>query len=163
MNPTIKSITDSLRYRAIPDFIGTSILIQKLEDVEAVVTDLLSPSLPVGAMRNSMQHVSGVLAKYNMMDLTFDAPQIEIGDSDIQGLNLLKQLGFVPGSRCFLGYLAKELEEEQTVIRVFLRGEQDIPFTRNSVAESHLPQRFVVRDICITNAPGVWFYRHFYM
>jgi hypothetical protein len=167
-----------LRYRPLP-LIGQRLRIDSLDAVEPALRALVSPWIAAGAPWGGCDVVGG-LAKYGLIDRSFDAPPALLEDpSTLVGIAALRANGM--GLRAepdpdpeiaaaeaemnadFLRDLADKLGS--CVLKVFL--DDDVDGARRprrlSLLPEYFPRVFTVTDACVTNADGIWMGKHFYL
>ena len=192
MNALLKKVARELRYLSLSDIIGSRVIINSIETIQADSLHALAPSLPATAVLEEPEQrfLIGSLLKYGLMDLTFAIPEPSPTVIDAAGIPLLKELGFViepeprPSVRAegdvwnddptCLAELAEDLNAQRLVIRLFLELSQDAAglawlddsahlFEPFMLPTDYFPRTFTVSDACITNAGFVWFHKHFYL
>jgi hypothetical protein len=125
----------------------------------------------------------GAVAKHGILDLRFTAPADMLAGDVLTGVPLLRELGFLPGGEAgpqtrvcddptCLEMLKEDLDEGRAWLLLFLEGGRRGDDARTDGADGHvsfrvpggyLPRPFRVVDACVTNASGVWLWKHFYM
>jgi hypothetical protein len=174
-----------LRYRALP-IIGEPVVIDALADVESVLRQLVAPWIG-GDARWEGNHVELGLAKYGILDQWCTADPHQLSGS-MSGIAALRANGFAYGepdpdpaieaeSRAFAASCLVDLESELggCVLKVFLKDgfSDELRFEHNrrryaarlepELLPNYFPRPFTVADACITNAPGIWLGKHFYL
>ena len=170
--------------------IGTEVTIDSLESIHDRIAALAErhggfvlerPDDPA-AMNGRLV---GALRKYGLID--FAVPyEATIESTRAENVQRLRDFGFAPRlteeeredlsdgdeEDCVLGYLAEGISEDATWLKLFLRSvAQEFVASRPEQARGAayrdevvpVPMRFRVVDACLTNAPSIWFHRHFYM
>lgn len=106
-----------------------------------------------------------LLGEYGFLDTGF--PDAEIGDTD-------------PDDPTCLTELQQEIEKGETVLRLFLNDNKGDYFKRlrqsgeaealingsktfEQILTQYWPSTFIISDACLTNAPFIWFNKHFYL
>lgn len=165
-----------LRYRELP-IIGHRLVIESLDAVEHVLRQLATPWLRRDGVWDGCDVVAG-LAKYGLLDrwCYVDPRELEGG---LRGIPALRASGFARGepdpdpaieaeSRAFAEACLVDLAEDlgPCMLKLFL--DDELPGTVRAPTPGELPpgyfpRPFIVTDACITNAPGIWFGRHFYL
>jgi hypothetical protein len=170
----IKWLAQHLRYKALPEFIGLEIQINKLSTIDIEMRHALAARLPESAsyLAPPPDEAEEALAKHSIIDISYTvSPEMLDQDFD-SGHELLTWLGFVMDSaeeRAFelvsqlvgdklddatdLLLLKEELEAGDTYLRLFLRDDQ---------SSGTLLRAFVIEDACIANAQSIWLHRHYY-
>src|SRR5262249_12010446 len=142
----------------------------------------LGPDLPKGCrlVGPEPRIREEAVAKYGILDLSFTAPGDMLAGKVSNGVPVLRELGYLPGSaegpqsrvyddQTGLEVLKEYLAEGRTWLRLFLEGgkpgnelEPDGAFSIR-VPAGYLPRQFRVVDACVTNARCVWLWKHFYL
>jgi hypothetical protein len=174
-----------LRYRPMPALVGKTVGASSVADVERALGALVAPWVPDAAFAGE-ERVELTLVKYGLVDVDFAAPAALLADAaTLRGLPALRACGMLPkrgerwdaeeaevGLAC-LSTLADGLGP--AVLKLYL--EDDLPErgrtwwiaayeqTRRmpSLPEGYFPRTFTVLDACVTNAPGIWLAKHFYL
>jgi hypothetical protein len=183
----LKDVARQLRYRDLPGLTGSSVLIKSADKVEADIKAALSHELQFEThlIGPEQKYISGAMAKYGLLDLTFSAPgSLQRGEYE-SGIHLLKRLGFLPEGEqaealselshvlgekeddptCLLE-LYEDISLDQTLLRLFLESDRIPgmgPHIPGKLPDDYLPRIFKVTDACVTNAEFVWFHKHFYL
>jgi hypothetical protein len=174
----VRSVARQLRYRPLGRLVGRVVEVHDLDRIEDAVRLDLGPDLPRGCRLAGPEprFREGAVAKYGILDLSFTAPADMLAGHVSSGVPLLRELGFLPGGETgpqarvwddptCLEMLDGYLAEDRTWLLVFLeggrpdRGSGDAPLR---VPAGYLPRGFRVADACVTNAQGVWLWKHFY-
>jgi hypothetical protein len=144
-----------------------------LDDVLRVVKELIP--ITVTTKGPDLHYREGAIAKYGILDVTFG-----IGSTSLEirrpGLGILRSLALVDGGTesadvtdGFLGDLISESEAGTLYLKVFLETEARLSARdaldrlRQGMSPGFWPNRFVVKDACLTGAPSIWLAKHFYM
>lgn len=180
-----------LRYRALPELVGCRIAVASLDAIGPALRALVAPWLPPDARWHPNKYLAVALAKYGIVDTSFDAPAALLDHPATQiGVPVLRAHGMVPkrgergddlgsgldgldGRQC-LEQLVEELDERRCALKLFLEDERPAEL-HNSVVISaaregrplalprdYFPRELAVTDACVTNAPFIWFNTHFY-
>ena len=77
MNALLRKVARELRYLALSDIIGSRVIINSIETIQADSLHALAPSLPATAVLEEPEQrfLIGSLLKYGLMDLTFAIPE----------------------------------------------------------------------------------------
>ena len=172
----VKEVARRLRYRLLGHLVGRVIEVTDLDRIEDAVRIALGPDLPVSCrlVGPEPRFREGVVAKYGILDIRFTAPNNMLASDVSAGVPLLRELGYLPGGEAgpqnrvcddptCLEMLQEELDEGQTWLRLFLEGGRPGGHVSLRVPEGYLPRAFRVTDACVTNASGVWLWKHFYL
>jgi hypothetical protein len=123
------------------------------------------------------------VAKYGYLDVRFIAPDEVLAGEPGGGTSLLRELGYLPAGDAetpagvcddpiCLEMLRENLDEGRTWVRLLLEGGRPGPESRFAGPDGHvsyrvpkgyLPRPFRIADACVTNAAGVWLWKHFYL
>ncbi len=179
--PSVKTLARTLRYRGLPELIGKIVKINAPTTVEADVLTASGDWLPeqTRLIGPPEKYIERAMAKYGILDLTFSGQDTLLETQFESGIPLLKKLNFVIGPErakemavemetddpTCLTELAEEIEQKQTVIRIFLQAEQiqgKGPHCLGHLQPDYLPRDFTIADACVTNSGFVWFHKHFY-
>ncbi|SRR5579884_3310892 len=174
----VRAVARGLRYRSLPHLIGRAVELRNLGHVEEAVRAALGPDLPAGyhLAGPELRFREGAVAKYGILDLEFSAPPEALAGEMCSGVTLLRELGFLPGGgvgpshrvcddpTC-LEMLHDDLEGGRVWLLLSLEGGRPGPVVQvpPRVPAGYLPQPFRVADACLTNARGVWLWKHFYL
>ncbi len=177
----------TLLYRPLPELIGRELLISGLNNLEAEVAQELLHALPTSHGPDRYTALFGlswceaVLAKYNILDLTYRAPdELLTAGYYPSGAYLYRELGLIgtdeegPGAEydadeCKRLLKAIAGESSLVFLRLFLEAVNrpaERPYQhggRLTIPAGYLPRRFVVTDAGLSNYEHVWSERHFYM
>jgi len=179
----VKALAQSLRYRELPDLMGKTVHIQHIGTIEANVRSSLGSALPSDCRLIAPEpRIAWVTVRSHLiLDLTFQAPKYLLDTQYESGRSLLKKLNFLPDTDEDtlnqwipealdlerLLTLKKELENGETVIRLFLQAQLPSIFTSGVCVDPlpsyPLPCDFIIHDACATNSAFVWFHKHFYV
>jgi hypothetical protein len=182
----VRDVARGLRYRTLDSLVGRSIEVGAIDTVEDAIVAGLGGGLPQGCrLAGPELHYRVVaVAKCGILDLRFTAPrELLLGDGVRTGVPLLRELGYLPDemggapSRVGDDPLCLEMLEEDvnagaTWLLLFLKGGHPGDAARVEDAEGHvsfrvpegyLPRPFRIVDACVTNAAGVWLWKHFYV
>jgi hypothetical protein len=178
---TLLRLGRELRYQPLP-IIGQHVVIETLDAVEHVLRQLATPWLTRESRWDGCDILGG-LAKYGLLDrwCNVDARHL---DGAMPGIPALRANGFTRGepdpdpqieadTRALETECLAQLEADlgPCVLKLFLNDHipMDVRFRgRQAMLERELPpgyfpRPFTVTDACITNAPGIWFGKHFYL
>jgi hypothetical protein len=160
-----------------------------LSEIEAPIRDVL-PNIEFKVSGEVTALLT--IVKYGLLDLTFDTTGGLLDESDRPRLSILSEFGFVGSAEendevCeFFGNdptclesLREDLKAERTTLRLFLEEEPRRDLAKhmvrlaenggltedfiNAFLVSYFPKDFVIADACMTNAPFIWFHKHFWM
>jgi hypothetical protein len=177
----VRGVAKGLRYRALKHLVGRAVEVRDLDGVEEAVRLALGPDLPDGCRLAGEPHGrEGTVAKYGILHLRFSAPDHVLAGEARTGVQLLRELGYLPaeearGRVCddptCLELLREDLDERRTWLMLLLEGGRPGVEARVEgagrvsfrVPEGYLPRPFVVADACVTNASGVWLWKHLYL
>lgn len=93
-------------------------------------------------------------------------------EANLEEADELENLNF---SRTFLEMLVEDLDTDSTFCRMRIESRSRQTFAERFEAQrqnqgmipklpdSFFPHLFLIRDACLTNAKGVWFYKYFYL
>lgn len=182
---TLLHLGRELRYRELP-IIGQRVVIETLDDVEHVLRQLATPWITREARWDGCDVELG-LAKYGLLDRWCNVEPRHL-DGSMSGLHALRRNGFTDpepdpdpevqaevrewAASC-LRELASDLDS--CVLKLFLNDglSHELRFQHNQqryaarlppeLLPNYCPRPFVVTDACITNAPGIWLGKHFYL
>lgn len=179
-------IARGLRYHSLPELPGQTLRISSVEAAPAEILSAFSAKLPAGCDHPTPgpeQHAL-TLAKYDLLDLTFEvAGEIPAGDAE-NGMRLLRSLGFIPAQefrKAYASYAAlleldaedptcladldEDLQQGRSLLRLLLRTDRPAyeGRTRLELPAGYFPCAFIVIDACLTNAQIVWLWKHFYL
>jgi hypothetical protein len=193
----LKDVARKLRYRVLSEFIGQEVEIHSLETIEADIRRAYGELWPEKCTLIDKSVSPLAITKYGILDLRFLVADNKLVSDYQTGIPLLKDLAFVvplekeeelKESARVLGdkfaddptclkELAEDLAKEQTLLKLFFRGEagvaiylaQDLPIEEKvkymespTLPPGYFPQVFTATDACFTNADFVWFHKHFY-
>lgn len=137
MNSVLRDVARRLRYRPLPDVVGHTLTIRSLTNAISEIEHNLASLLPGLQFGQAIENnTAGSIAKYGIIDLTFNVQAIDWDRRDAPGIPLLLELGFVispseipddekltidpdEDPTC-LEALRKEINENQNVLRVFI-------------------------------------------
>jgi hypothetical protein len=181
----VRSVARGLRYRPLGHLVGRVVEVTHLDRVEDTVRLVLAPDLPDGCRLAGPElcYREGAVAKYGILDLRFTAPGDMLAGEVLSGVPLLRELGYLPGGEVgpqnrvcddptCLEMLKEDLDEGRVWLLLFLEGGRPGDDARVEGADGHvlfrvpdgyLPRPFKVIDACVTNASGVWLWKHFYL
>jgi hypothetical protein len=96
MNKLLRRTAQQLRYRPLPELIGSKVTIESAASVPNAVGAMLTNSfpLPVRFIKPEEHWITVALAKYRILDLTFAVENVEWQPDDIFGTSILKKFGF---------------------------------------------------------------------
>jgi hypothetical protein len=138
MNNLLRKVARELRYRPIPELIGTKVTIESASAVPCTVAEALTTLFPVPLRFIGPQEpwITVSLAKYCHLDLTFGVDGVEWRPHDDFGITTLKKLGFALHPRelsknerqhlteekdpTCLRELAEDINQGGAVLRLFL-------------------------------------------
>jgi hypothetical protein len=97
MNSVLRKVARGLRYRPLPELIGTKLTIENVSSVPLNVGAMLDRALPLSVRFSGPQGrwITVALAKYRILDLTFIVDEVEWQTGDKPGTSLLKEFGFI--------------------------------------------------------------------
>src|SRR6266849_3607096 len=97
MNSVLRKVARGLKYRPLPGLIGKRVTIQSANSVPANIGAMLDRSFPLPVRFSGPQEpwLTGALAKYRILDLTFALDALEWKPGDTAGISLLKEFGFI--------------------------------------------------------------------
>jgi hypothetical protein len=181
----VRNVARGLRCRPLQRLIVRAVMVRDLAAVEDAVRSALGPDLPEGCrlLGPEPHYREGAVAKYGVLDLRFSAGEGLFGEDARTGVPLLRELGFLPGGGegpshrvcddpLCLETLRDDISEGRTFLLMFLEGGRPGEGGRVAgpdgkaslrVPEGYLPHPFLVADACVTNASGVWLWKHFYL
>jgi hypothetical protein len=181
----VRDVARRLRYRPLGRLVGRIAEVRDLGQTEDAVRLALGPELPEGCRLAGPEpgFLLGAVAKYGVLDLHFTAPADLLSGDTSSGVTLLRELGYLPGGEAgpqnrvcddpiCLEMLQEDLDEGRTWLLLFLEGGRPGGDARVEGADGHvsfrmpegyLPRPFRVIDACVTNAGGVWLWKHFYL
>ncbi len=179
----VNALAQTLRYRELPDFVGKTVYIQNIGTIEADIRSSLG-----NAFHDDWRLIApepriawATVKSHFILDLTFQASKSLLDTQYESGRSLLKKLSFLPDTDEEtlnewipepldlerLLALKKELENGETVIRLFLQAQLPSIFTSGVCVDPlpsyPLPCDFIFHDACATNSAFVWFHKHFYV
>ncbi len=174
-----------LRYRELP-IVGQRVVIETLDDVGHVLRQLVAPWITCDAHWQGCDIELG-LAKYGLLDLWCNVDPGHL-DGAMSGVHALRSNGFVrsePDPDPAIAAQEREIADAcltelasdlgPCVLKLFLTDglPHDLRLQHNlgryaanlrqELLPGYFPRPFVVTDACITNAPGIWFSKHFYL
>jgi hypothetical protein len=93
----LRKVAGELKYRPLPELIGTKVTIESVSSVPLNVATMLDRalSLPVRFSGPQEHSITVALAKYRILDLTFIVDGFEWQPGDIPGIAILKEFGFI--------------------------------------------------------------------
>lgn len=184
----LREIYSTLKYSEIEEYIGLEVPL-RITDSEKILSEIQSlviEKFKVNIIGVKDNNVSGTIAKYGMLDITFEIKdKIEYGKNN--GIQTLKYNGWVDKENPdeykhegieFLQDLLDEVEEKKNYIKIFAVIEQhkkswlkEKSYLMKQILKdqkiSPLPedeiQIFKIEDMCYTNYSGIWLWKHFYM
>jgi hypothetical protein len=132
---------------------------------------------------------NGALAKYGLLDLSYDVSPNMAAQNACPGLSMLKELGIVSHSdawkelkdadpMAFLPEYLLEFDKHETILKLFLEEQPRRPFPSTKEGETLVawleqpnlipfpipfPRTMEITDACITNSDSVWLNKHFYI
>ena len=180
----IRQVARRLRYRTMDQLVGRTITLHSLRTVLADMQLRVDEFCPGSIFKGPDQPFrEGALAKYGLMDLSYDAPSEMAAAEPHRGLSLLKELGLVEhfddavtrpfdkdGERQYFAGLLDELDRNQTILRLFLKEHRESVVTPaerqqwlDQPSSMQFPKTMEIVDACITNLDSVWLTKHFYM
>ncbi len=181
----VRSVARGLRYCPLGHLVGRVVEVTDLERIEDAVRLALGPDLPDNSCLAGPEprFREGAVAKYGILDLRFTAPGDMLASDVPAGVPLLRELGYLAGGEAgpqnrvcddptCLEMLQQDLDEGRTWLLLFLEGGRPGDDARVAgpdgqvsfrVAGGYLPRPFKVIDACVTNASGVWLWKHFYL
>jgi hypothetical protein len=182
-----------LRYRELSYLIGQTIIIHSVDSIEADLQPMLSTVSATGcklAPTSNKSHsrerfFRTALAKYDLLDLEFIAPQTLLDTSFKGGIKLLEALNLIHRHRkdeppldefaaeeriedlnAVLTELNEDILQDSTILKVFLESSNHrtkiirLPL---ELPDDYFPRQFTVKDACVTNSGFVWISKHFYI
>jgi hypothetical protein len=181
----VRRVARGLRYRPWGHLVGRVVAVTDLGRIEEDIRLPLGPDLPAGCRLAGPEprFREGAVAKYGILDLRFTARDALLGGDALTGVSLLRGLGYLPGrgvrppfrvggDPTCLEMLQEDLAQGHTWLLLFLKGGRPDGDARSVAAggptplrvpEGYLPRPFTVIDACVTNASGVWLWKHFYL
>jgi hypothetical protein len=181
----VRSVAKGLRYRSLQRLIGRTVEVENIDSIEEAVHLALGPDFPAESrlVGPELHFREGAIAKYGILDLRFTASAAMLTDEVSTGVPLLRQLNYLPDGQaentCWIDHdptclemLQEDICSGQTWLRLFLEGGRpgDEARVKDSdghvsfrVPDSYLPRPFRIVDSCVTNAAGVWLWKHFYL
>jgi hypothetical protein len=182
---TLMRLGRELRYRELP-IIGQRVVVESLDDVEHVLRQLVTPWITRDARWDGCA-IEGGLAKYGILDRWCNAEERQL-DGCMSGIAALRANGFAPDepdpdpeveaeARAFAASCLIDLASDlgASVLKLFLHDglPHELRFEHNQdryaaklppeLLPNYFPRPFIVTDACITNAPGIWLGKHFYL
>ncbi len=170
MSPTatdIVRIARNLRYTSVRPLIGLKVTLQSNLDVPQNLHAHIQKKLEYELEFKGPSAVERELAlvKYSILDLTFLLNADVLDSTGGSNIDTLTDLGF-DGNLTELGSLKSEIRKHKAYLRLFLKStlmNDKERLTLRHLADDYFPHTFRIEDACITNAPSVWFFKHFYM
>jgi hypothetical protein len=97
MNVILRHVSQKLKYRALPNLVGTRITITNVASAPHEVADQLQEVLPTGFRFQGPEekYIKITIAKYGILDLSFTVAGISWSSEDSAGIALLEEMGFV--------------------------------------------------------------------
>jgi hypothetical protein len=97
MNSVLRKVARGLKYRPLPELIGTTVTIENVSSVPSIIGAMLDSalSLPVRFSGPQEPWITIALAKYRSLDLTFIVDEVKWQPADIPGIAILKEFGFI--------------------------------------------------------------------
>ncbi|MCB1043765.1 MAG: hypothetical protein KDC35_12545 [Acidobacteria bacterium] len=167
MNASITKLTKNLRYASFRPLIGLTTTIESLRSMPHDVTPHLEKRIRSSLTFDgpTLPECEMTLIKYGILDLRFKIDQETLDRTDEVTIDTLSSLGF---SREDLDdelrSLRSEIKKGKAYLRLFLRDASgSLPQTSFEIPETYFPHEFVIEDACLTNAPSVWVFKHFYL
>jgi hypothetical protein len=143
VNSVLRKVARGLKYRLLPELIGTKVTIESVRSVPFNVVAMLDRalldralSLPVRFSGPQEHSITVALAKYRILDLRFTVDGVEWQPKDTPGISLLKEFGFILKPNDILGrvrqsvlehddptcinFLDKDIGQDQTLLRLYL-------------------------------------------
>ncbi|MCW5821419.1 MAG: hypothetical protein KIT34_01370 [Cyanobacteria bacterium TGS_CYA1] len=174
----IKELVRNLIYKQIDDLIGLEIEVSSMATSSKEIQNKIEQ---YGYSLNYAENFEGGFLKYGILDLKFDLIETN-SPIEKQSVRFLKDMGFLVDKvdvndsifpDAGIGFLQDMLDETKTnklIFKIFLestdyRGIRDNP-KQNIMelnSEQYFPNKFVVRDACITNCTLIWLNKHFYL
>ena len=182
----VRRVARGLRYRSLGHLLGRVVEVSDLDQIEDAIRLSLGTDLPDDCRLSGpeLRFREGAVAKYGILDLRFTVPGDLLAGDVLSGVSLLRELGYLPEEPAgpqhpvcddpawCLEMLQDDLDKGLTWLRLFLEGGRpgegawvNGPGGQVSlrVPEGYLPRAFRVTDACVTNASGVWLWKHFYL
>jgi hypothetical protein len=180
----VRSIAERLRYRPLDRLVGRVVEIADLDRVEEAIGLTLGADMPEGCRLAGPEPGirEAAVCKYGILDLRFTAPDCVLAHpptsptGDRTGFPLLRELGYLPGGEVgpqerlcddpvCLEMLRDNLDQGQTWLMIYLEGGRPDEGARVGLRlpQGYLPRPFRIIDACVTNARGVWLWKHFYL
>lgn len=165
----LRHLTSRLRYASETSLIGLEIDIQSARTLPSDIRQaLVQWGLPIMRLRSPTPAERELsLVKYAVLDLTYILDPEALENTDPGSLNTLDELGFdVTGDENHWMVLGSEVKQCKAYLRLFLRASDTNQLARISsrrLPNEFFPQVFRIEDACLTNAPSVWLFKHFYM
>src|SRR5262249_51255220 len=137
----------------------------------------------LGGLRTSPQHMEATVEKFGMLDLTFEAvapiPACPRASAkllrDLELIDLRDEdsilLGLEDKWQRFLQDLVAESAKGQWIVKMLLQypnfyNTNDLtkaPHSMPRVNPITFPERFLIKDACLTNCDQVWLFKHFHV
>jgi len=179
------NVARNLRYRTLEQFIGEAVTIDDRMQIVPTVSSFVAQFVDDCTFAGPQQRfLDGQVAKYDLLDLNFNAPATMLDADSRTGLPLLRELGFIDGdmqtlseeldgvSTGCLEELRDDITENKTHLLLFLESsDPNVPDMSMINRMSRIrdpsiidfPIEFTVVDACVSNSSIVWLNKYFYM
>src|SRR6266436_1926062 len=97
MNSVLRKVARELKYRPLPELIDNTVTVESVSSVPLNVATMLARAFPLSVHFSGPQErwITVALAKYRVLDLTFIVDGVEWQPTDIPGIAILKEFGFI--------------------------------------------------------------------
>jgi len=115
MNSVLRKVARRLKYRPLPELVGTKVTIQSAKSAPAHIGAVLQKTFPFHIQFSDPKEpwISVGLAKYRMLNLTFRLDGVEWQSSDSGGISTLQELGFIIRSDQVSEEVWKSMSEDE--------------------------------------------------
>lgn len=189
-NKLLLEVARGLRYQHLPELVGSEITIDSLSSIFVTLADttqqrcslVMDDPSDVAELNRAL---AGPIGKYGLIDFEYPC-HTKIESAKTDNVRLLREFGFLPKSdaesdklflidddpECCIREIQGGISQNQTWLKLFFNTTSPefhkLDFkTRFKQAASpeliEFPLDFRCTDACLTNAPFIWFNRHFYM
>ena len=141
MNTLLRKVARQLRYRPLPELIGTRVTIASVETVPNTVAAAVATTfpLPIHFAEPKEPWITVALAKYCHLDLTFAVEGVEWQPSDIRGTSILKELYFAAHPA--------DIPEEQRQIDLHDDDPTCVAFLGDDIAKGKASLRLFIEEV----------------